>query len=217
MLIGRKLGMTQVFQDDGTAVPVTVIKAGPCVVLQKKPAAGNGGVAAIQLGFEPMKENAGAKPQRGHAKKAGLATAFRFMRDMRVEKLDSYELGQELKVDAFQPGQIVDVAGISKGKGFQGVIKRHKHHGGVATHGSMFHRAPGGIGASSFPSRTIKLRGMPGHMGSDHMTVQNLRVVAVYPDDHVVLVRGAVPGATRSMVVITPAVKMKHAKAAAKK
>lgn len=217
MLIGRKLGMTQIFQDDGTAVPVTVIKAGPCVVMQKKPAESNGGVTAVQLGFEPIKDSVAPKPQRGHAKKAGLAGAFRFMRDMRVEKLDSYELGQELKVDAFQPGQMVDVAGVSKGKGFQGVIKRHRHHGGVATHGSMFHRAPGGIGASSFPSRTIKLRGMPGHMGNEHMTEQNLRVVAVYPEDHVLLVRGAVPGPARSMVVITPAMKVKHAKTAVKK
>ncbi len=216
MLIGRKLGMTQVFQDDGTAVPVTVIKAGPCVVVQKKAAEKNGGVAAVQLGFEPMKESAAPKPQLGHVKKVGLAAAFRFMRDMRVEKLDAYEVGQELKVDTFEVGQIVDVAGVSKGKGFQGVIKRHRHHGGVATHGSMFHRAPGGIGASSFPSRTIKLRGMPGHMGNEHMTEQNLRVVAVYPEDHVLVVRGAVPGPTKGMVIITPAVKMKHAKKAAK-
>jgi len=210
MLVGRKLGMTQVYQDDGTAVPVTVIKAGPCVVMQKKAAATNGGVAAIQLGFEPVKDSAAAKPQLGAAKKAGIATAFRFLRDMRVDKLDDYQVGQELKVDRFEPGQKVDVIGVTKGKGFQGVIKRHKHHGGAATHGSMFHRAPGGIGASAFPSRTIKLRGMPGHMGNVQQTTQHLTVVAVYPEDHLLVIRGAVPGAARSMVMVQPSVKVKH-------
>lgn len=212
MLLGRKLGMTQVFGEDGKATPVTVLKVGPCVVVYKREAKKNGGHAAVQIGFEPVKAGRVAKPQAGHAAKAGFAHAFRVLRDMRVEEGQEYQVGQELTVGLFTVGQKVDVSGISKGKGFQGVIKRHGHHGGPATHGSMFHRAPGGIGASAFPSRTIKLRGLPGHMGAERVTVQNLRVVAVYPEEHIMLVEGAVPGANRGLVEIRPAVKVKHAK-----
>jgi len=212
MLLGRKLGMTQVFEDSGAAIPVTVIEAGPCVVLAKKPAAQNGGHDAVQLGFEPMKDKNAPKPQRGHAAKAGAAQAYRFARDMRVDALDAYELGQELTVAMFEKGQAVDVIATSKGKGFQGVIRRHGHHGGPASHGSMFHRAPGGIGASASPSRVLKRRAMPGHMGHQRKTIQNLKVVAVYPEQNLVLIRGAVPGPSQAMVVIRPTVKVKRPK-----
>ena len=145
MLLGRKIGMTQVYREDGTAVAVTVVQAGPCVVLQKKPAEKNGGVNAVQLGFEPIKDKAAKKPQLGHAKKAGQAQAYRFCRDMRVENLDDYEVGQTIGVEQFTVGQTVDVIGTSRGMGYQGVIKRHHHHGGGDAHGSIFHRSTGGI------------------------------------------------------------------------
>lgn len=213
MLIGRKLGMTQVFGEDGRATAVTVLQAGPCVVVYKRAAEKNGGHAAVQIGFEPVKAGRVAKAQAGHAAKAGLAQPFRVLRDMRVEPGKEYTVGQELTVAEFAPGQKVDVIGVSKGKGFQGVIRRHHHHGGAATHGSMFHRAPGGIGASSFPSRTLKRRGLPGHMGHVRVTAQNLKVVAVYPEEHVMLVEGAVPGANKGLVMIQPAVKAKRTQA----
>ncbi|MCX7003110.1 MAG: 50S ribosomal protein L3 [bacterium] len=215
LILGRKLGMTQLFQEDGTAVPVTVIQAGPCVVMGKHLAAQNGGHDAIQLGFEPVTDARAAKPQRGAATKAGLAHAFRFVREMHVDSTDEYQVGQELTVERFSVGQIVDVIGVSKGKGFQGVIKRHRHHGGAATHGSMFHRAPGGIGASSFPSRTLKMRGMPGHMGDVRVTAQHLKVAAIFPQDHLIAVRGAVPGAQHALVIVRPSVKVKNKKATA--
>ena len=204
MLLGRKLGMTQLFQDDGTAVAVTVLQAGPCVVVQKKSAEKHGGHDAVQLGFDPVKPDRVNKPQAGHTAKAGLDTAFRVARDMRVESLDAYQIGQELTVSQFEPGQIVDVVGVSKGKGFQGVIKRHRSHGGPRSHGSMFHRAPGSIGASAYPSRVIKLRSMPGQMGNKRVTIQSLKVVAVYPEENLIAIRGAVPGSAKSLVIIRP-------------
>ena len=209
MLIGRKLGMTQVYGEDGTATAVTVLQAGPCVVVHKRAAEKNGGHAAVQIGYEPVKAERVAKAQVGHMKKAGLTQVFRVLRDMRVEPGKEMSVGQELTVAEFEPGQKVDVTGVSKGKGFQGVIRRHHHHGGAATHGSMFHRAPGGIGASSFPSRTLKRRGMPGHLGAVRVTVQGLKVVAVYPEEHIMLVEGAVPGANKGLVLIKPTVKGK--------
>ncbi|MCX7847661.1 MAG: 50S ribosomal protein L3, partial [bacterium] len=150
VLLGRKLGMTQVFGEDGKATAVTVLKAGPCVVVYKRAAEKNGGHAAVQIGFEPVKAGRVGKAQAGHCAKAGFERPFRVLRDMWVEEGKEYEVGQELTVGLFAPGQKVDVSGVSKGKGFQGVIKRHGHHGGPATHGSMFHRAPGGIGAVSY-------------------------------------------------------------------
>jgi large subunit ribosomal protein L3 len=201
------------YKDDGTAIPVTVIQAGPCVVTGKHAAAQNGGHDAVQLGFEPHAK--APKPQRKAAEKAGLPHAFRFVREMHVTNPDEYQIGQALTVAAFNVGDKVDVIGVSKGKGFQGVIRRHKHHGGAATHGSMFHRAPGGIGASSFPSRTLKLRGLPGHMGAERVTAPNLVVAAVMPEDNLIAVRGAVPGATKALVLVRTAVKHKHSKAKA--
>jgi large subunit ribosomal protein L3 len=212
MLLGRKLGMTQVFEGDGAAIPVTAIEAGPCVVLAKKAPEKNGGHCAIQLGFEPVKDKHAPKPQRGHAAKAGVGHAFRFARDMRVELLDGYELGQEITVAQFEAGQTVDVIGTSKGKGFQGVIKRYGHRGGPSSHGSNFHRAPGSIGASASPSRVLKRTKMPGHMGHQQVTIQKLKVVAVYPEQNLLLLRGAVPGPTQALVTIRPTVKQKRAK-----
>lgn len=211
MLLGRKLGMTQIYQDDGTAIAVTVVQAGPCVVLQKKPSETNGGHNAVQLGFEPVKDKNAAKPQIGHAKKAGMQSAYRFARDMRVDNLDEYELGQELSVSQFEPGQFIDVTGTSRGKGFQGVVKRHNHRGGPRSHGSMFHRRTGGIGASASPARVFKRRPMPGQMGNEHVTVQSLKVVAVYPDDNLIAISGAVPGPAKGLVVVRPS-KKKRAK-----
>jgi large subunit ribosomal protein L3 len=206
--------MTQLYQDDGTAVAVTVIQAGPCIVTRTRPAAENGGHAAIQMGFEPLTPKQAAKPQAGAAAKAKLPHTFRFLREMHVANLDEFTVGQALTVERFAVGQRVDVIGVSKGKGFQGVIKRHKHHGGVATHGSMFHRAPGGIGASAYPSRVLKNRAMPGHMGAERVTAQNLTVIGVRPEENLLLVRGAVPGATNGMVIVRPAIKVRHGKAA---
>ncbi len=209
MLLGRKIGMTQVYREDGTAVAVTVVQAGPCVVLQKKPAEKNGGVNAVQLGFEPIKDKAAKKPQLGHAKKAGQAQAYRFSRDMRVENLDDYEVGQTIGVEQFSAGQTVDVIGTSRGMGFQGVIKRHHHHGGGDAHGSMFHRSTGGISSSAYPSRVFKLRGMPGQMGNERVTVQSLTVETINSEENLIAIRGAVPGPKSGLVIIRPGVKAK--------
>lgn len=207
MLLGKKLGMTQLYDEKGTSVSVTIIEAGPCTVMQKRAADTNGGVDAVQLGFEPLKDKNCPKPQRGHAKKCGLQHGFRYIRDMRVEDLGAYESGQTLTCDMFEPGQHVDVIGKSKGRGFQGVIKRHGHHGGPESHGSMFHRSTGGIGQSAWPARVFKGRGMPGHMGNSRVTAENLTVVAVYPEDNAIAVKGSIPGPTNGFVIIRPALK----------
>ena len=212
MLLGRKLGMTQIYQEDGVAVSVTVVHAGPCIVLQKKGAETNGGHNAVQLGFETVKDKNAAKPQIGHAKSAGMESAYRFARDMRVENLDEYELGQEITVSQFEPGQFIDVTATSIGKGFQGVMKRHNHKGGPASHGSMFHRGTGGIGASASPARVFKLRPMPGHMGNRRVTVQSLKVVAVYPDDNLIAIKGGIPGPKKGLIIVRPALKKRNKK-----
>ncbi len=202
--------MTQIFQDNGKAIAVTVVQAGPCVVIQKKSKEKNGGVNAIQIAAEPLKEKHSSKPQLGHAKKAGLDKAYRFSFDMRVDNPDDYELAQEIKVDSFEEGQFVDVSGTSKGRGFQGVIKRHGHHGGPAGHGSMFHRSTGSIGCSAYPARVIKGRPMPGQMGNVKVTVQNLQIVGIHPEENILVLKGAIPGASKGMVLIKPAVKKKN-------
>jgi len=212
MLLGRKIGMTQIYQEDGSALVVTVVQAGPCVVLQKKASETNGGHNAVQLGFEPVKDKNARKPQIGHAKKAGMPSAFRFARDMRVENLDEFELGQELTVTQFEPGQVIDVTGTSHGKGFQGVMKRHNHKGGPRSHGSMFHRSTGGIGASASPARVLKLRPMPGHMGNERVTVQSLKIVAVYPDDNLIAISGSIPGPKKGFVIVRPTIKILNKK-----
>jgi len=204
-LIGRKVGMTQVFGEDGNQVPVSVIEAGPCAVVGVKTKDSHG-YDALQLGFEPKKKNV-SKPAAGVFKKLNLAP-MRILRETRLEKMtQTYEVGQTLTVEMFAPGELVDVVGVSKGKGFQGGVKRHGWSGGDATHGSMFHRAPGSIGASSDPSRVWPGHHLPGRMGGVRRTVLNVRVVRVLPEQNLVLVRGAVPGANGGLVMIRKSVK----------
>lgn len=206
-LIGRKVGMTQVFADDGNRVPVTVIEAGPCTVLGVR-TQDTHGYDAIQLGFAPKKKNV-SKPAAGVFKKLGLP-AMGVIREVRLEKTEkaqAYQVGQTLTVGLFEPGELVDVMGVSKGKGFQGGVKRHGWSGGDATHGSMFHRAPGSIGASSDPSRVWPGHHLPGRMGTDRRTVLNITVVRVLPEQNLLLVGGAVPGANGGLVVVRKSVK----------
>lgn len=203
-ILGRKLGMTQVFDERGHVVPVTVIEAGPCVVIQKKTPE-NDGYSAIQVGFGSMRESLANKPLRGHFQKAGVRP-LRFLREFRVDNVESYEVGQEIKVDIFAPGEKVDVTGTSKGKGFAGGIKRHGFQRGPMKHGSKYHRRPGSLAAKG-PARVFKGRRLPGHMGVERVTVQNLEVVRVDPERNLLVLRGAVPGPRRSLVMIRSAVK----------
>jgi len=208
-LLGRKVGMTQIFGDDGNQIPVTVIEAGPCTVVGLRTKESHG-YDALQIGFEPRKKNV-SKPAAGVFKKLNL-TPMRVLRELRLdkaaaEKLGTYTVGQALTVDIFAAGEVVDVVGVSKGKGFQGGVKRHGWYGGDATHGSMFHRAPGSIGASSDPSRVWPGHRLPGRMGGERRTVLNVRVARVLPEQNLVLVRGAVPGANGGLVMIRKSVK----------
>ena len=207
-IIGRKVGMTQVFETDGTVVPATVIKAGPCVVVQAK-SAQTDGYEAVQLGLvddTPAKAN---KPTVGHFKKAGVP-ATRVRREVAIKAGgDPLKAGDQVLVSMFNAGDRVDVIAASRGKGFQGVMKRHHFAGGAATHGSMFHRAPGSIGASSFPSRVVKGMRAAGRMGGDRVTTRNLRVVSIDADHHLLVLRGAVPGAPGGVVVVRQAVARK--------
>jgi large subunit ribosomal protein L3 len=207
-IIGRKVGMTQVFETDGTVVPATVIKAGPCVVVQAKTAQTDG-YESVQLGLvdeTPAKAN---KPTVGHFKKANVP-ATRVRREVKVKAGgDAVKAGDQVLVNIFAAGDRVDVIATSRGKGFQGVMKRHNFGGGAATHGSMFHRAPGSIGASSFPSRVVKGMRAAGRMGATRVTTRNLRVVGVDLDNHLLLLRGAVPGAPGGVVTVRRAVARK--------
>jgi len=210
-LIGKKVGMTQLFTADGTVQPATVLKAGPCVVSQVK-TVDKDGYEAVQLGLVDAKATKENKPTTGHYKKAGVAPT-RVRREVRVKAGgDAPKLGDQINVGIFADGERVDVIGTSRGKGFQGVVKRHHVAGGRATHGSMFHRAPGSIGASSFPSRVVKGMRMAGHMGADRVTVRNLRVLKVDADNNLLLVEGAVPGGPNAVVVIRKAVAAKVVK-----
>jgi len=201
-IIGIKLGMTRVFADDGAAVPCTVLQAGPCVVVQRR-GKQTDGYDAAQLGLvEFVKPQRISKPMTGHFKKANVAP-MRMLREVRLEESnDETKVGDRVLVDRFAPGELVDVTGVSKGKGFQGGVKRWHYRGGDATHGSMFHRAPGGIGASSFPSRVWPGQHFPGHMGHERKTVKNLRVVKIDTEENLLLVRGAVPGPTGCYLLI---------------
>lgn len=201
-LVGRKIGMTQIFSDRGELVPVTVLQVGPCRVVQKK-IKGRDGYEALQLGFEENTRKRGEnKPRSGHFKKAGVSP-MRVLSEIRDMSPDEYEIGQELKADVFKIGDVVDVSGMSKGRGFTGVVKRYGFKGGPGTHGSMFHRAPGSIGAAAYPSRVFKGMRMPGHMGNEKVTVSRLLVMGVDPEKSVILVKGAVPGAKTGMVLVT--------------
>jgi large subunit ribosomal protein L3 len=203
-LIGKKLGMTQVFSDEGIAVPVTVIEVEPSVVVQKKTKKTDG-YDALQLGYGRIKQKNVSKALQGHFRKADKGM-FRILREFRMD-LEGSEPGQELKAELFEPGDYVDIVGTTKGKGFAGVVKRHGFHGGRATHGSMFHRAPGSIGASADPSRVFKGTKLPGHMGNEKKTVQNVQVWAVRQELNVILVRGAVPGNRDGFVLIKQSIK----------
>jgi large subunit ribosomal protein L3 len=207
-ILGKKIGMTQVFRPDGQVVPVTVLKAGPCVVVQRKTPATDG-YDAVQLGFmEYVKKSRVSKPAAGHLKKSG-AEGVRFQREFRLEEGTNGDLkpGDRVLVDEFKPNDKVDVIGVSKGRGFAGLVKRHHFRGGDATHGSMFHRAPGSIGGSSFPSRVFPGMKMAGHMGTARVTVRNLEVVQVDAEENVLLVKGAVPGPNGGYVMVRRAKK----------
>jgi large subunit ribosomal protein L3 len=199
-IIGRKVGMTQVYGEDGRAYPVTVIEAGPCVVVQRK-SADKDGYSAVQLGLVEGKAKRVTKPMKGHFDKAGLPPC-RVLREFRVADGGEVKVGDKVSVGLFAAGDTITVSGTSRGLGFQGVVKRHHFHGGAATHGSMFHRAPGSIGASAWPSRVLKGMKAAGHMGSAKVTVRNVRVVRVDAGNNLLVVRGAVPGAGGAIVVI---------------
>jgi large subunit ribosomal protein L3 len=200
-IIGKKVGMTQVYTEDGRAIPATVIEAGPCVVVQRK-SKDKDGYSAIQLGLvESRKVKRVTKAMKGHFDKAGIPPC-RVLREFRVQEGAEIKVGDKVSVGLFAPGDSVNVTGVSKGKGFQGVVKRHHFRGGAATHGSMFHRAPGSIGASAFPSRVLKGMRAAGHMGSEQVTVRNLQVVRVDAETNTLVLQGAIPGAGGGYVII---------------
>jgi large subunit ribosomal protein L3 len=200
-LLGKKLGMTRIFDAEGTSLPVTVIEAGPCYVVQKKTSASDG-YDAVQLGFVRKRLDKLTKPLRGHFEKHGFKSGFQFLHEFRLDSVDGLEIGQELDVSQFEIGQRVNVIGFSKGRGFSGVIKRWGFHRGPETHGSMSHRAPGSIGASAYPSRVIKGKKMPGRLGNARITVASLQVVDVRPENNLLLLKGAVPGARHGLLMI---------------
>ena len=203
-ILGKKLGMTQIFTEEGIVVPVTVVEAGPNVVTQVKTVEKDG-YNAIQVGFEDAKEKSLNKPQKGHL--AAANTLKKHLKEFRVDSVEEYTVGQEIKADLFAAGEKIDVTGTSKGKGFQGPIKRHGQSRGPESHGSRYHRRPGSMGACSFPGRVFKNKKLAGHMGSVKVTVQNLEVVRVDADKNFILVKGAIPGAKGSVVTIKEAVK----------
>ncbi len=205
-ILGTKVGMTQIFDENGEVIPVTLIEAGPCYVTQKKTTEKDG-YNAIQLGFREIPEKRLTKPMAGHLKKAG-APAVRSLREFRVDEPEDYEAGQQIDVSIFEVGDRVDVAGTSKGKGFAGVVKRHGFRGGPKTHGQSDRwRAPGSVGAGSTPARILKGMRMAGQMGNEQVTVQNLQVVLVDADKNLLAVKGAIPGAKNSLVIVSEAVK----------
>ena len=205
-ILATKVGMTQIFNEDGVLTPVTVLQAGPCVVTQVKTVE-NDGYSAVQVGFTDKREKLVNKAQKGHFNKAGVSYK-RYVREFRFEDAESYALAQEIKADIFAAGDKIDATAISKGKGFQGAIKRHGQHRGPMAHGSKFHRHAGSNGACSDPSKVFKGKGMPGQMGHKKITIQNLEVVRVDADKNLLLVKGAVPGPKKSLVTIKETVKV---------
>ena len=203
-ILGKKLGMTQIFTEEGIVVPVTVVEAGPNVVTQVKTVEKDG-YNAIQVGFEDAKEKSLNKPQKGHLAAANVLK--KHLKEFRVDAVEEFTVGQEIKADLFAAGEKIDVTGTSKGKGFQGPIKRHGQSRGPESHGSRYHRRPGSMGACSFPGRVFKNKKLAGHMGSVKVTVQNLEVVRVDADKNLILVKGAIPGAKGSVVTVKEAVK----------
>ena len=205
-IIGRKVGMTQIFAEDGTVTPVTVVKVGPCVVVQTKSAAGKDGYNAVQLGLvedKPIKLKNVTKPMRGHFEKTGNnIPPTRILKELRTDGEPDVNIGDQIKADLFADGDKIEVIGKSKGKGFQGTIKRHKFHRGPESHGSMSVRAPGSIGQSAYPSRVIKGTRSSGHMGDERVTVKGLTVAKVDAENSIIMIRGAVPGPNGSLVVV---------------
>ena len=213
-ILGKKLGMTQVYDAQNVLVPVTVVEAGPCSVVQVKTVATDG-YHAVQIGFAQKKTKNTSAAETGHAKKAGLEQAPRVLADVRLEAAPTLRVGDVVNASAFVEGQLVDVIGVTKGKGFQGVVRRFRVAGGPASHGSMFHRRIGAIGMRQTPGRTWKNQAMPGHMGTVRRTVQNLRVVKVIADRNLILVKGAIPGANGDDVIVRSAIKGQRAVSAA--
>lgn len=205
-ILGKKLGMTQVYDAQNVLVPVTVVEAGPCAVVQVKTAESDG-YNAVQIGFAAKKDKNSSAAEIAHAKKAGLEAAPRVLAEVRLQAAPTLKVGDVINAAAFTEGQLVDVIGITKGKGFQGVVKRWRVAGGPATHGSMFHRRIGSIGMRQTPGRSWKNQAMPGHMGSQRRTVQNLRVVKVIAEKNLILVKGAIPGANGDDVIVRTAIK----------
>ena len=204
-ILATKVGMTQIFSDDGVLTPVTVLQAGPCVVTQVKTVE-NDGYSAVQVGFVDKREKLVSKPQKGSFDKAGVSYK-RYVRELKLDDAESYAVAQEIKADVFAAGDKIDATAISKGKGFQGAIKRHGQHRGPMTHGSKFHRHAGSNGAASDPSKVFKGKKMPGQMGNKKITIQNLEVVRVDAENNLLLVKGSVPGPKKCLVTIKEAVK----------
>lgn len=209
-ILGKKLGMTQVYDAHNVLVPVTVVEAGPCAVVQVKTVETDG-YNAVQIGFSQKKEKNTASGEIGHAKKAGLDSAPRVLAEVRLKDAPTMKIGDVVTAAAFTEGQTVDVIGVTKGKGFQGVVKRFRVAGGPASHGSMFHRRIGSVGMRQTPGRVWKNQAMPGHMGSEKRTVQNLRIVKVIADKNLLLVKGAIPGANGDDVIVRTAIKGQRA------
>ncbi len=203
-IIGKKIGMTQIFTEDGVVIPVTVLEAGPVSVIQKKTEETDG-YSAIQVGYEELAERKANKPAKGHFEKAGVGLK-KHIKEFRVEDAEAFEIGQEIKADVFAEGDRVDVQGVSKGKGFQGSIKRHNQSRGPMAHGSKYHRGVGALSAAAYPGRVMKGRKLPGHMGNEKVTVQNLEVVRVDVDKNFILVKGAVPGPKGGVITIKESV-----------
>ena len=203
-ILGIKIGMSQIFDETGQAVPVTVVEAGPCTVLQKK-TENIDGYNAIQVGFYNLKERLANKPIKGHFKKANVKP-MRYIREFRVDNVDQYEVGQSIQADVFESGDLVDVVGTSKGKGFAGGVKRHNFARGSMGHGSKYHRRPGSLAAKG-PARVVKGRKLPGRLGGERVTVQGLKVVKVYPERNLILIKGSIPGPKRGLVTIKNSVK----------
>ncbi len=204
-ILGTKIGMTQVFTQEGIVIPVTVVEAGPCVVIQKKTTQSDG-YDAVQLGYGEIRTKLVNKPKSGHFKKAGVPVK-RHLREFRMADVEQIEVGQEFKADVFEENDIVDVTGVSKGRGFKGVIARWGQHRGPMTHGSRYHRRPGSMGACSSPSRVFKGKRLPGHTGAQTKTIQCLEIVRVVPEKNMILIKGAVPGARGSLISIKKSVK----------
>ncbi|MDD4342906.1 MAG: 50S ribosomal protein L3 [Eubacteriales bacterium] len=204
MILGKKIGMTQIFDAEGKLIPVTVVEAGPCIVVQQKDTE-NDGYQAVKVGYGGIKEKNANKPHKGQFAKAGI-TPLRYLREVKVDDLSKYPLGHEIKADVFRPGDMVDVTGVSKGKGTQGVIKRHNFSRGPMAHGSRHHRKPGSIGALG-PNRVFKGKKLPGHMGRDKITVQGLEIVKVDAEKNLLLIKGSVPGARKTLITIKKSVK----------